>query len=299
MPADASSGLTLAGIGDEAGHGIDAQLAAVRSLGWTAIELRGVDGIPLAELTEPAFARVTDAVRAAGLSVVAVDSRIGGWARPADGDFTADVDELRTLGRRCPVLGTRYVRIMSYPSGALAEPAWRATVIERIRVLTHHAEQAGLVLLHENCAGWAGSSASRVHDLLQSVDSPALGLLFDIGNGIAHGYSAYELLRETAGHVRHVHVKDADGPAADPVYRLPGRGQSRVADCLRLLLDSGYAGALSIEPHLAVVPHEGRRAPDAECSAAFAASGRALAELLGELTAERRDPAAVGSGRTR
>src|SRR5205823_10034445 len=131
MPADAGAGLTLAGVGDEAGYGIHAQTAAIRALGWGAIELRSVDGIALAELSAPAFAQVVAAVEGAGLRVVAVDSRIGGWSRAADGDFAADLDELRVLSRRCRTLGTRHVRIMSYPRGSLAEPAWRATVIER------------------------------------------------------------------------------------------------------------------------------------------------------------------------
>jgi sugar phosphate isomerase/epimerase len=300
MPADASPGLTLAGIGDEAGYGIQSQVAAIRALGWGAIELRGVDGVPLAELSEPAFAQVVTAVERFGLRVVAVDSRIGGWSRAADGDFAADLDELRVLSRRCRTLGTGYVRIMSYPSGGLAEPAWRAAVIERLKVLTERAERAGLTLLHENCAGWAATSASRMRELLDTVDSPALGLLFDIGNGIAYGYSAYDMLGEIVTWVRHVHVKDAEGPATAPAYRVPGQGHARVADCLRLLLDAGYTGALSIEPHLAVVPHEGRRASDAECAAAFVAAGRALTDLLGTLTAGHRPlPSPADVGRTR
>jgi L-ribulose-5-phosphate 3-epimerase len=287
MPADAQPALVLAGIGDEAGYSIHAQVAAVRALGWDTIELRSVDGIPLADLSETAFAQVAAAVEGAGLHVVAVCSRIGGWSRAADEDFTADLDELSVLSRRCRTLGTRHVRIMSYPCGGLAEPTWRATVIERTKALADRAERAGLSLLHENCAGWAATSSQRMRELLDAVDSPALGLLFDTGNGIAHGYSAYDLLGEIVEWVRHVHIKDAEGPAEAPRYRLPGRGLSRVADCLRLLLDAGYTGVLSIEPHLAVVPHEGRRAPDAECAAAFAACGRALADLLGGLTAER------------
>ncbi len=298
MPADARAGLTLAGIGDEAGYGIQAQVAAIRALGWDAIELRGVDGVPLAELPERAFAQVAAAVEGAGLRVVAVDSRIGGWSRSADGDFAADLEELRVLSRRCRALGTRQVRIMSYPSGGLTEPAWRTAAIERTKALTERAESAGLILLHENCAGWAGADAGRMRELLDAVDSPALGLLFDTGNGIAYGYSAYDLLADVVGWVRHVHIKDAEGPATAPAYRLPGRGRSRVTDCLRLLLGTGYTGVLSIEPHMAVVPHEGRRAPDAECGAAFVACGRALADLLGTLAAEPRD-LAVGAGRTR
>lgn len=269
----------FAGIGDEAGPGLADQLAALSTLDWTGIELRSVDGIALADLDEPAFASVAEAVADAGLSVVCVDSRIGDWAHTVTGPFDADLRELDILARRCAALGCRYLRVMSYPNAGLDEREWRGRAVERIRVLTDRAARAGVVLLHENCAGWAADDADRVLDLLDTVASPALGLLFDTGNGVAHGYSAYDLLAEVVEHVAHVHVKDATGGGERTVYTLPGEGDARVADCLGLLLDHGYRGAVSIEPHLATVPHAGTQtAPDAR--ARFVAAGRALGALV-------------------
>jgi len=85
-------------------------------------------------------------------------------------------------------------------------------------------------------------------------------------------------------HVAHVHVKDA---VAGPAYTLPGDGDARVADCLRLLLDNGYRGAFSLEPHLGVLPHRGMvHTPDA--AARFVEAGTALRGLVtGLLTAVR------------
>ena len=117
---------------------------------------------------------------------------------------------------------------------------------------------------------------------------PALRLLFDTGNGIAHGYEAYPLLAGVLTHVAHVHIKDAKGSAAYPVYTLPGAGRSRVADCLRLLLRSGYTGVWSIEPHLHLRPHESGSAAGHGGEAGqdrqdgFVASGLALEQLVRE-----------------
>jgi sugar phosphate isomerase/epimerase len=246
-------------------------------LGWPAIELRTVGGVAVADLNEEAFRGIAEAVAAAGLSVVCVDSRIGSWARTVADPFDTDLAELRVLLRRCETLDCRYVRIMSYPNAGLGERDWRRRVVERIRTLAGLAEQAGVVLLHENCSGWAGASAERTLDLLDSVASPALALLFDTGNGLAHGYSALDLLTELVAHVGHVHVKDATGGGDRTVYTLPGEGDARVADCVRLLLDHGYHGALSIEPHLATVPHRGRAADAPDL---FVAAGRALSTLV-------------------
>jgi sugar phosphate isomerase/epimerase len=191
------------------------------------------------------------------LDVVCLDSRIGSWARPVSCPFGAELAELDVLAAQCAALGCRYIRIMSYPNAGLPEPQWARLVLDRIRRLTERAERHGITLLHENCSGWAGASAERALRLLDTVDSPALRLLFDTGNGVAHGYPAVDMVRELAGRVAHVHVKDAVATPAGPRYTLPGDGACGVAECLRVLLDADYSGALCIEPHLDAVPHQG------------------------------------------
>jgi sugar phosphate isomerase/epimerase len=278
-----------AGIGDEAGPGLDTQLGALARLGWDAIELRTVDGRHLADLDDRRFAEIATRVADAGVRVVCVDSRIGDWSRPITSPFEIDLAELYVLAKRCAALGTRFVRVMSYPDDGMPADEWRARVIGRMRVLADRAERAGVVLLHENCAGWAATDADRMVELLSAVDSPALGLLFDVGNGVAHGYRAREVLDRVAPHVAHVHVKDAVRVGATTVYTLPGRGEADVAGCLRTLLASGYRGHLSIEPHLAVRPHEGVTHDDG--GTAFVAFGSALRDLVDTLP--RTDPAVL------
>lgn len=271
--------IVYAGIGDEAGPGLADQVAATRRLGWDAIELRSIGGVAIADLDDAEFRALAATLRSEGIGTVCVDSRIANWGRPITGRFENDLAELDTLASRCAELGTRFVRIMSYPNDGLDESTWRRTALERIKVLTERAERAGLVLLHENCAGWAGRSAERMLTMVETVASPSLRLLFDTGNGVAYGYEAYELLKETWQHVAHVHVKDADGDASAPVYVLPGTGRVRVADCLKLLFTNGYSGALSIEPHIATRPHEDLAATRNDIDA-FVEYGRRLMELV-------------------
>ncbi|WNV88987.1 sugar phosphate isomerase/epimerase family protein [Umezawaea sp. Da 62-37] len=278
MSADHAT--TFAGIGDEAGRSIGEQVEAHRRLGWSTIELRNVDGVALADLDDGAFGRVVEALGHAGLGVVCVDSRIANWARPITGDFGLDLDELDRLGKRCAALGTRYVRVMSYPNDGLDDAEWGSRVRRRMGVLAERAEALGLVLLHENCAGWAGADAGRALRLVEEVDSPALRLLFDIGNGVAYGYEAHDMLVPLLPWVEHVHVKDARGENGEAVYTLPGDGVCRVADCVRLLLDAGYTGAWTMEPHLRVRPHEGRTDAGADGLAEFVEYGRAMERLV-------------------
>lgn len=269
----------LAGIGDEAGADLATQIDAVQRLGWSAIELRTVDGAHLADLDERHFDTVHRAVRDAGLDVVCLASRIGNWARPITAPFDDDLRELDVLAQRCAALGTRFVRIMSYPNDGLEEPEWRDRVLDRLSRLAARATAHDVVLLHENCAGWAGEDADRMLRLVAEVGGPALRLLFDTGNGIAHGYDSYAVLRRILPHVAHVHVKDAVGDADDATYVLPGSGRAGVPECLRMLRESGYTGPLSIEPHLSARPHDGISAGESAAER-FVQAGRILERLL-------------------
>jgi sugar phosphate isomerase/epimerase len=271
----------FAGIGDEAAPDLDGQLQAMAQLGWDAIELRTVDGHALCDLDHAGRDRLIAAVHAAGVRVVCLDSRIGGWAGTVADPFAQDLTELGALVELCRSLATPYVRVMSYPNADWPQPRWRQEVVDRLRRLADIAEAAGITLLHENCVGWAATRADRALDLLDAVGSPALRLLFDVGNGVAHGYHAPDLLFDLVPFVAHVHVKDAVGGGADTTYTLPGDGVVGVRECLRLLRAGGYDGALSIEPHLATRPHEDRWA-GAGGAAAFTAAGRRLADLVRE-----------------
>ncbi|KRV49719.1 xylose isomerase [Wenjunlia vitaminophila] len=295
VPLEATrlSDLRFSGIGDEAAPGLDRQLEAVRRLGWATVELRSVDGVAVADLDRAAFDRVVGTLADAGIGVSCVDSRIANWARSVSTPFQDDLAELDVLAERCAALGTRQVRIMSYPNAGLPEPEWEREALARIRRLTARAEAAGLLLLHENCAGWASSDPRRMLRMLEVADSPALRLLFDVGNGIAYGYQAFDLLADIAPWVRHVHVKDGTGDTSQQRYCLPGDGDCRVADSLRHLLEHGYRGTVSIEPHLNIRPHEGWADPSGDYVDAFVAYGRRLEHLVAE---EVLRPLPDGSG---
>ncbi|WP_433259857.1 TIM barrel protein [Actinosynnema sp. CS-041913] len=268
-------GPVCAGITDEAAPDLAGQLAVLAELGWSHVELRTVDRKPVAELTDAEFTEVAKALSDNGVRVVCLASRIGGPARPVTGPFEHDLAELDILLRRCRALGTPYLRVMSYPNDGLPEPRWRDRVIARVGMLAQVAEAAGVVLVHENCAGWAGTSADRVLELLDEVRSPALKLLFDTGNGVPHGYDGLAMLERIVPHVVHVHVKDALGDRFVP----PGRGAAKVADCVDVLRANGYRGAWSLEPHVSLRPHESGDLAEG-APAAFVAAGRAMARLL-------------------
>ena len=279
--------IVVTGIADEAGEDIETQLRAHRDLGWTSIELRMVNRrMVTVDLGEPEFEHVAAQIEHAGIRVAGVASAVGNWSRSIEGDFSLDVSELARAGARMNRLGTRFLRTMSWTRGNATERRWRDEAIRRYRVLASMAEHAGIVMLHENCAGWGGQSAAHMAEFVDAIGSPAVGVLFDIGNTISHGYRPWEYYQGVKDRITYVHVKDcrrnpAGGRSAD--YAYPGEGDALVPEILADLIGSGYRGTISIEPHIAAVIHTGGKADPARCYESYLDYGRRVTTLVGEL----------------
>jgi sugar phosphate isomerase/epimerase len=249
----------ICAIGDEAAADLEGQIAAQRHAGVAGLELRTIDERFVHDLSEAQAALGADAIAAAGLSVPMVDTPIGSWAVTVAVDMREELALLRRTAARARVLGCRRLRVMSYPSDGRPDADWRREALRRMRLLADEAEKLDVVLLHENCHGWASQSAEASLEMLCEVDSPRLRLVFDTGNGLAYGYESPVFLRDVLPWVDHVHVKDGlRGTSGDDVqYVLPGAGHAGVAVCCEMLVRSGYSGWFSLEPHVGLVPHEG------------------------------------------
>jgi len=274
----------LSGISDEAGQAIEVQIRAHQELGWKHLELRMVDGVNVAQLSDDAFARVAEKVLAADMTVSCFRSAIANWARPITQDFAVDVDDLRRSIPRMHQLGTPFIRVMSYPNhpeAPVAEAAWRAESIRRMKALAEIAEDGGVVLAHENCSGWGGLSAENSNELLREVDSPALKVVFDTGNPVTYGQNSWDYYQAVYSDIAYVHIKDAIREAAGDRYVLCGEGEGYVKEIVGDLLARGYDGGFSIEPHLAAIIHTGQQAhSDEELYASYVAYGRRLEEIV-------------------
>ncbi len=182
---------------------------------------------------------------------------------------------------RMQALGCRFIRTMSYPNAGWPEEKWREEVVARLKVLAEMAEQAGVVLLHENCDGWGGLGPAQTLELLERVDSPNLKLVWDTGNPVFHRqdpWAYYEAVRE---HIAYVHIKDGSMKDGEMRYSFPGEGDARARDVIADMLGRGYDGGFSIEPHLAAIVHEGKAASESETAyECYVEYGRRLMRLV-------------------
>lgn len=282
MPRDSLT-VCLCGIPDEAGASIDEQLDVHAELGWRLVELRSVDGISICAMPDDRFAEVAAAVAQSGMRVAALDTGIGGWDRPIDGPAHRDWEELAVAADRAHRLGTRFLRVMSSPNAGLTATAWGDRALDRLASLVGRASTLDVVLLHENCQGWASQSASNTTRMLRTIDSPHLRLLFDTGNPLVYGQDALSFVYTVAPWVEHVHVKDVRRSGNSLDFTFPGQGDAQVHLCVDALFRTGYHGAFSIEPHLACVPHLGIGLPPEARRRAYVEYGHRFRRLLVEL----------------
>jgi len=239
----------LSGFGDEIDPDPHVQGAVLLALGAHHIEVRSAWGINVVDLDDDATARLKSTLDALGLAVSAVASPIG----KVDVSLPPqhEVERLTRVIRVAATLGTPYIRIFSFfrqPGQSAADI--REAVLERMALLAATAEEAGVVLLHENEKGIYGDTPERVLDIVESVGSPALRLAWDSANFVQVGVrpftEAYAMLRP---HIEYLQVKDA--VASTGVVVPAGEGDGEVLETLAALRDDGYTGFASLEPHLA------------------------------------------------
>jgi L-ribulose-5-phosphate 3-epimerase len=280
----------LCGIADEAGHRLEQQFEVHRQLGWELIELRTIDGTPVSSLTQQSFNCLAAAIGGSGMRVVALDTGIGGWKRTVLSPLSLDLEELKKSAERAHRLRTRFLRVMSFPNQGLPEEEWKERALDRMACLVREACAADVVLLHENCIGWASQGSQQTIEMLRRIDSPNLGLLFDIGNPLVYGQDGLQFLNAVVQWVRHVHIKDAILQADGNVrYMLPGSGQAGVGLCVWRLFQSGYQGAFSIEPHLACLPHLDMASDEITRRSTYLSYGRQFRTLMQGLLNPERD----------
>ena len=287
--------MVLTGIADEAGAALDAQINATRALGWKGLEMRAVEvpGFPrgnIHDIPDKAFDIAAGRLREAGLSVYCFGSAIANWSKKMTDPFQITLDEVNRCVPRMKRLGTKFVRIMSFKPAA-AEDKTPPEVFRRVSEITRMFCDAGLQPVHENCMNYGGMSWRHGLELLEKC--PGLKWVFDTGNPVFNPdrskpkpwprQDAWEFWEHIRHHVVHIHVKDAIYVPAksDCDYTYPGQGQGRVRDILKDALARGYQGAVSIEPHVAVVFHDASvKSEDRAMFDSYVRYGRELEKMI-------------------
>jgi sugar phosphate isomerase/epimerase len=299
----------LTGFADEAGKDIDTQIKATLELGWENIELRAIGEKNLATLTDAEFDAMHEKLETAGVKINCFGSGIANWSKSprSEEDFESSVKELKDAIPRMRKLGTKIVRGMSFKildDERFDSPELEKIIFKKVNTLVKMCEDAGIIYGHENCMNYGGQSHIHTLRLLENVRSDNLKLIFDTGNPVftfrrigTEPYAlqnAWEFYKNVREHIYYVHIKDGIATKMKEGYERPetrfifaGEGSGFVRQIVTDLLQNGYDGGFSIEPHVATVFHEDDNQEDADLSAlrkyeTYIKYGRDFEKLLEE-----------------
>ena len=239
----------LSAFADEYSPKFDEQLEGLKKNGVGFIEIRGVDGTNVADLTDEQLHEVRAKLDAAGIGVSSIGSPIG-KIKVYD-EFEPHLEKLERCISAAKILGTPNIRMFSFyiPEGKTREEC-RPEVMRRLGVMLDIAKKAGVTLCHENEKGIYGDSPETCLDINDEFGGE-MKLIFDPANFIECGCEpfphGYGLLGDR---IYYMHIKDA---TAEKMIAPAGKGVGRIPEIIADL-DKKRSGKifLTVEPHLRV-----------------------------------------------
>lgn len=271
----------LAAFADEADSCLDGQISAMTENGVDYLEIRGVDGENISDITTDKARDIRARLDTAGISVWSLGSPFGKIGITED--FEPHLEKFKHGLELADILGAGYIRIFSFYVPHDNTERYSDKVMRRLEKMLAAAKGSGIILCHENEKGIYGDNAERCAEIHKTL--PELRAVFDPANFVQCGQetkSAWELL---SPYVEYLHIKDA---LADGSVVPAGKGIGNIPYILRK-----YRGeVITVEPHLSVFNgleklERGETAEGKYCYpdslTAFGAAVNALKKIVEEL----------------
>ena len=230
---------------DEASPIIDEQIKAMKENGVDGLEIRNVDSVNIAEISDSKAKEVRKKLDNACLRVWTIGSPIGKIDIEKD-DFALHTEKFKRTLELADILGAENVRLFSFFTPAENRDSYKDKVIERLGTFFEIAKGSGINLCHENEKGIYGDIPERCLEIHKAL--PEMKAIFDPATYVQCGVDtlqAWELLK---GYVKYLHIKDA---LADGSVVPAGKGIGNVEFILGDYIRNG-GDSVTVEPHLTV-----------------------------------------------
>jgi sugar phosphate isomerase/epimerase len=170
------------------------------------------------------------------------------FIEPDGGYRRVRIDHTRRAIDLCAELGAPH--ITTEPGGPLAPGESRQAAIdlfvEALKPLAEHSARRGVSLLVEPEPGLLIETTDQYLEVADRVDSPALGLNFDVGHAFCMGEDLPAQVRKLAPHTRHYHFEDI-APTRVHHHLIPGLGAIDFAAVVAAIESTGYSGWITVE----------------------------------------------------
>ena len=144
-------GFKLAAFADEADGRITEQIRAMSENGISYLEIRGVDGENISDISLDKAREVRRQLDDAGLAVWSLGSPYGKTG--ICDDFSAHLDKFKHGLELAEILGAKHIRMFSFYVPSDDAEHYRDEVFCRLEQFISAAEGSGFILCHENEKG--------------------------------------------------------------------------------------------------------------------------------------------------
>lgn len=158
----------------------------------------------------------------------------------------ANVDELLHYVDLAAEIKAHYVR--AFLGELLPSADWGsayANITSSLEKVIDYAQSMGVMIAIEPHDDFVRGAS--IAPILECIQHPALGVIWDIGNTFASGEDPEESFRWLRERLAYVQVKDGQGRGSSWQLVSLGEGDVPLEEAFNLLSTDGYSGAISIE----------------------------------------------------
>lgn len=230
---------------DEAGSELSEQISAMTQNGLQGLEIRGIGGKNVTELTVKEATDIKEKLDASGLKVWSVGSPIGKIG--IRDNFAPHLELFRHTLELASILEAENIRLFSFfIDKNESYQSKRSEVMDRIEAFIKASEGYPVTLCHENEKGIYGDIASRCEEIHRTF--PSVKAVFDPANFIQTGQDTLSAWKLLSPYVKYLHIKDA---LSDGSVVPAGKGSGNLREIIGEYAAAG-GRSLTIEPHLTV-----------------------------------------------
>ena len=232
--------IKLAAFADESDPSFEGQIAALKRNGIGYIEVRGLDGVNVSNVTEEDARIYAARLKEADIKVWSIGSPIG-KIKITD-DLDAHLEKLEHVCKLARIFETDKIRMFSFYEAYGEEDKVVSTLSKMVKL----AEKYGIKICHENEKRIFGDTLERVRILSEKVDG--LYFIYDPANFLEVGEDPEKTLPALHGMSEYFHIKDVIAETGTLVPA--GCGNGKIDELVRRIGDEDKV--LTLEPHLKV-----------------------------------------------
>ena len=227
--------IKLCAFSDEASVDLKGQINALLRNGISMMEIRGVDGENIRDISYSKIKEIGKALKENGLGVWSIGSPVG--KNKVDCDFNGQIDDFKRLCEYAELLECNHIRMFSF---------FTKNEDDALSCLGKLCEAApkNIIMCHENEKGIFGDKYEDCVKIHKAY--PQIKAVFDPANFVQCKVNTLEAWDALSPYVEYMHIKDA---MADGRVVRAGHGIGNVEKLVDMYTRQG-GEVLTLEPHL-------------------------------------------------